>query len=128
MFPFGFLAICLLVITAPLSADAAGPCLRYEVPVTLKGVYATAVFPGVRNYNSVKGGDEPEPVTFLMLDTPICIDAAGDPISADIPSIAALQVSRCGVKTTPGEYVTLHGALFASFSGHHHSAALLDCG
>ena len=127
MVPHGFLAVCLLM-TASTSADAAGACLRYEEPVTLKGIFATAVFPGVPNYDSVKGGDEPEPVTFLMLDAPICIDAAGDPNSVDIPSIAAIQVSRCDVKTTPGEYVTLHGTLFARFSGHHHSAALLECG
>lgn len=109
----------------------AAECLKYEpAVVTVSGELHRATFPGRPNFESIASGDEPETGFYLTLKEPLCTqaDAAGEQEAQEgVHEVQLVLTQKQYAQWRPklGQQVTLHGGLFAAFSGHHHAPVLL---
>jgi hypothetical protein len=112
-------------------AAASAGCLSYASPVYVTGRLLRIVFPGPPNYDSVAGGDKPEPYFVLHLDRPVCV--AEDPTDSEKPAVA--RVTDMQLMLQPAQYkqlrsrlgrqIRLSGVLVAAHTGHHHTPVML---
>jgi hypothetical protein len=130
----GLLALLIAPVCSSVRATPPADCLPYEPrSVQLTGRIAWRVFPGPPNYESIRNGDTPEEAWILHLAKPICVRADKkdeDNVAED--NVTDLQLVLRGnqfrqlrglLRKGP---VTLTGTLFHSFTGHHHTAVLMD--
>lgn len=116
-----------LVFTQGASAAA---CLAYEPQsVALKGKLHRQTFPGAPNFESVAQGDQAETGFYLTLPAPVCTISGGDDQEA-FAAVREVQLvldkqQYAELRPQLGKTVSLHGKLFARFSGHHHADILL---
>lgn len=121
------IVLCSMVVCTAHAAE----CLKYEpAVVSLSGVLHRATFPGRPNFESVANGDEPETGFYLTLKQPLCtqVDVAGEQEALqDVREVQLVLTEKQYAQWRPqlGKQVTLHGGLFAAFSGHHHAPVLL---
>jgi len=113
-------------------STAVANCLSYGQSISITGYYGSIVLPGTPNYTSINDGDEVENIPFLFLETPVCTgeDPAG--FGESVPSIAMIQLACPSelislFEESTGTPLTVTGSLFASHTGHHHTAILLSC-
>ena len=124
-----FAALLFFACSAPA---AERPCLKYEPEVVeLQGTVKRVVFPGPPNYESVKKGDEPEPYWVLFLLTEICVQ--GDPkdefnseTEKHVKSLQLMDVDYKKDRSLLGKSVIVKGTLMHSYTGHHHTPALVQ--
>lgn len=112
-------------------AAASSDCLSYASPVSVTGRLLRIVFPGPPNYDSLAGGDKPEPYFVLHLDRPVCV--AEDPTDSKNPAVA--RVTDMQLMLEPAQYkqlrsrlgrqIRLSGVLIAAQTGHHHTPVML---
>jgi hypothetical protein len=128
------LALPIAFCCTAVNAAPPGDCLSYEpARVKLTGRVISKVFPGPPNYESVKGGDKPEPAWLLHLAKPICVKADNqDEFNVAVDNVSVIhlvlrgnQFSRLRRLRKKGA-VTLTGQLFHSFTGHHHADVLMQ--
>jgi len=124
------IVICVVILTLITESLVGSQCLDYEPSIVeLTGTMKRVVFPGPPNYESVKGGDEPEPYWVLYLDSAICVN--NDPKSdfnvaeSKIKSLQLLIGSYDKYRHLLGQKVIVKGMLTHSFTGHHHTPVML---
>jgi uncharacterized protein YecT (DUF1311 family) len=115
-----------------MASTAHGGCLTYEPDtVALEGRLSRRTFPGPPNYESVAGGDEPETGFYLTVRSPLCVSRNLNELNGPIAGVRVVQLvldQRGYDRLRPllGGSVTLRGALFHSYTGHHHAKLLLS--
>jgi Domain of unknown function (DUF4431) len=116
-----------------LSLCASEPCLKYEPEVVeLVGTMKRHVFPGPPDFESVKGGDQPETYWVLRLSKPICVapvepDSRGINVpETDVRLLQLNQVDYKGSKHLLGKRVKVKGRLVHAITGHHHTNVMLE--
>lgn len=124
------LAIGLIPSREP--AVSALECLRYEPDtIVVRGVLRSHVFPGLPNYESIAGGDDPEEGFYLHLGNAVCFD--GDSTSADAypqQNVDLIQLNLDSIgfaRLAPYLHRTIavRGRAYAGHSGHHHAPVVL---
>ena len=107
-------------------------CLKYEPAiVTLIGVLQARTYPGPPNFVSIEAGDEPETGYYIELKPPICTITKEESwmlgherISEVQLVVTKMQYDQLGENL--GGVVSIKGALFEAFNGHHHTPVLID--
>lgn len=108
-----------------------GGCVAYEPDtVTLSGSLERRTYPGRPNYESVARGDEAETGFYLVVNPPLCVTRNLDEVNRPMAAVSVLQLvlDRRGydrLRPSLGHGVTIRGALFHSYTGHHHAELLL---
>jgi|SRR5215813_277283 len=109
-------------------------CLSYEpTEVKLSGTIISKTFPGPPNYESIKGGDEPETYWMLVLPHPVCVDQTDPAELINVPkhNIRRIQLAFRDEKddrtyrSLLGRRVMATGTLYGSYTGHHRTPVLL---
>jgi hypothetical protein len=123
----------LLTWVGPAYAQSGEACLSYEPTVVkLTGTIISRTFPGPPNYESIKGGDEPETYWLLVLRRPVCVNE-GQPgeFNEAKKGIRRIQLvfhsedAYDKYRHLPGKRVVATGTLYAGFTGHHKTPVLL---
>lgn len=125
------LCVLFFLLLGGSEVAAQGPCFKYEPAIVeLTGTIKRVEFPGPPNYESVKGGDEPEPYWVLFLSSAICVE--GDPNSefngagADVKSLQLNMDSYDKYRAFLSKESTIRGTLKHSITGHHHTEVLIN--
>ncbi len=126
------LILCVFFLSHLPAFAGENACLKYEPQVVeLKGKVKSVVFPGPPNYESIEEGDKPETYWVLYLSKGICVqgDAKSELNSETEKGVKSLQLVMTGYdKYRPllGKNVAVKGRLMHSFTGHHHTAVLIQ--
>jgi len=118
-----------LVLALHGQAETAGRCYDFERDsVALRGQVIRRVYPGRPNYESVRGGDEPDTVFVLRLASPLCMSAS--PAGEAQPAVTEVQLyfaegDARAVHAMRGRKVVLRGTLEEWTLGWHHLPVLL---
>lgn len=106
--------------------------LSYEPAVVkLTGVIISKTYPGPPNYESIRGGDEPETYWLLALSHPICVNEKPSAFYEAAKNVRRVQLvfsSEKAYKTYRrllGKRVTATGTLYGAHTGHHKTPVLL---
>lgn len=117
------------------SVVSARDCLDYEpATVTIQGSVSLKPAYGPPGFGEDPKHDAREDYLALTLDTPVCMKASSEPDTENIAEtdIKAMQlVFRDGeafkqAKQWIGKRISVSGGLFHGFTGHHHTAVLLN--
>jgi len=124
------ITLCVVILALLSNSSVGSQCLEYEPSIVeLTGTMKRVVFPGRPNYESVKGGDEPETHWLLYLDSAICVN--GDPkdgfkqAETKIKSVQLLIGNYDKYRHLLGQKVTVKGMLTHAFTAHHHTPVML---
>ena len=121
-------------VNAPAHAGRADSCLHYSpAVVALTGRLMQRTLPGPPHYDSVRRGDRPELVDFLVLDTPLCTiaDYKGSPNTDAFTGQDTVQVRKReptwrDVRRLTGQRVTITGTLAEWALGADRTPVVLD--
>lgn len=126
------LTVLSLICVRSVGAQPNPKCLSYEPAVVkLAGVMISRTYPGPPNYESIRGGDEPETYWFLVLSHPICVNEKLDGFDPATKNIRRVQLVVFGEDADRkygrllGKRVTATGTLFGANTGHHRTPVLL---
>ena len=117
-----------------LSVFSSAECLKDGQDVTFTGTVSRETFPGPPNYESIDDGDTPETYWILTIRTPQCVTA--EFMESDAPYEVAKSTKRFQLafedasiyksqKNLVENGAIVEGQLFAGYSGHHHTKALI---
>ena len=122
------LIVILIMIPTLIFAE----CFNYEPDITiLTGKIIRETFPGWPNYESIRGGDEPETYWILNLANPVCVNALQGDLSYPFESrIKHVQLILMGDeykkhKNLVGKDVVVTGQLMPMQTGHHYTRVLM---
>jgi hypothetical protein len=121
----------------PIIADARGPsghCLSYDdASVVLSGTVFSRIYFGPPNYGETPAEDAREDATLLLLDAPICVNAASRPDSGApfvrdliLVQLAAAHIEPNVLIHARGRRATVRGSLYPALTGHHRTSVVLD--
>lgn len=129
--------IALFLITLGNFAHAS--CLSYgSAIVTLSGTLERMTHPGPPNYEDITKGDAEETGYYLLLSEPVCTvgdsSRTGEGESFDSypqegVTLVQLVIDKSGYEEFRpflGQKISIQGAIFAAFSGHHHAPLLIQ--
>jgi len=114
----------LAVSTAPAAA-----CLPFHGHHVLEGRLERRTFPGPPNYESVAEGDRAETYWLVRLDRPVCVSSDGErPAAKGVREVQLVLKAAQFHRDKPlvGHRVRASGAFMSAFTGHHHTAVLLQ--
>lgn len=125
----------IIILTMFLSMSSFAECLKDGQDVAFAGTVSRETFPGPPNYESIDDGDTPETYWILTIRTPQCVTAESME-SGDLYEVAKsttrfqLVFEDASIYKTQKNIVensaVVEGQLFAGFSGHHHTKALVS--
>ena len=126
----GIFAVALASRATEAQTGNLNRCYRYWMDtVTLTGTISRRVYPGPPNYESIKRGDEAEPVLLLHLQRPLCtLQSREYPARKDVREIQVLASDaefKRGERLA-GRRVTVTGTLTGPDMGYHHREVLID--
>jgi hypothetical protein len=111
-------------------ARMAHTCVRYwSDTVTVAGKVRRHVYPGPPNYESIRRGDEPQPVLLLRLDVPLCTRASKEYTAyEDVREVQILAdpLDFRFAERHLGKRVRVRGTLTGADVGYHHRDVLID--
>ncbi len=125
----------IIILTMSLSMSSFAECLQDGQDVIFAGTVSRETFPGPPNYESIDDGDIPEIYWILTIHTPQCV------IAESMESGALYEVAKSTTrfqlvfedasiyesqKNIVENSAVVEGQLFAGYSGHHHTEALVS--
>jgi len=118
--------LCILLIGCTvLSASA---CEKYGLPgTTLVGTVTVETFYGPPGYGESPETDSKEPQLILHLAKPLCTLASDeDPAEQDQVKVTMVPMGNLSLRAFVNKTVAVRGSLFHAFTGHHHTAVLIE--
>ena len=101
-------------------------CYEEGQQIVLSGVLKREVFPGPPNYESIEGGDEPEPYWILNTPNNLCTKGSmewGEKNQLQLILSADLYKEK---RKYLNHSVLVSGSLVYAVTGHHHTPVMID--